>query len=124
MAIVLDASALLAMVLNEPGGEAVEATIRESVISAVNWSEVIQKAYRHGTDIADLREEFLALGLTIVWFDVDAAEQTAQLWKAGDGLSLADRACLALGIKLGAPVWTADRYWTAVETGAEVRVIR
>ncbi len=124
MTVVLDASAVLAMLLDEPGGEVVETTIADSIVSAVNWSEVVQKAKRHGIDMTDMYAGLQSMGLTVVPFNVDDAEQSAYLWQLSSSLALADRACLALGIKLGAPVWTADRYWATVESGAEVRVIR
>jgi PIN domain nuclease of toxin-antitoxin system len=65
-----------------------------------------------------------ALGLAIVPFDVDDAEQAARLWTPGSGLSLADRACLALGLRHGVPVLTADRAWAQVTRNVDVRVIR
>ncbi len=124
MTVVLDASAMLAMLLDEPGGFHVEAAFAESMISAVNWSEVIQKADRHGIDVTALRDESQAVGLVVIPFDADDAEAAALMWQMGTNLSLADRACLALGMRLRAPVLTADRYWATLETGAEVRVIR
>jgi PIN domain nuclease of toxin-antitoxin system len=71
-----------------------------------------------------LRTDLEALGLTILPFDTADAEAAAHLWTAGSGLSLADRACLALGIRHGAPVWTADHLWLRAATGATVQMIR
>jgi PIN domain nuclease of toxin-antitoxin system len=93
-------------------------------MSSLNWSEVLQKSLSRGVDIAGLYDDLVTLGLTILPFDVNDAEQAAQLWMPGSGLSLADRACLALGIRLGIPVWTTDRVWEQASTGASVRVIR
>ncbi len=124
MKAVLDASALLAWLQNEPGAAIVEELLPESAISSLNWSEVLQKSLAHGVEITGLRQDMEALGLVILPFDRDAAEQAARLWSAGSSLSLADRACLALGIQHGAPVLTADRLWAQVSVGATVRLVR
>lgn len=124
MKAVLDASALLAWLQNEPGAAIVEELLPESAISSLNWSEVLQKSLAHGVEITGLRQDMEALGLVILPFDRDAAEQAARLWSAGSSLSLADRACLALGIQHGAPVLTADHVWTQVSVGATVRLVR
>ena len=124
MKAILDASALLAWLQNEPGATIVEETLAESAISSLNWSEVLQKSLAHGVDITGLRQDLEALGLAILPFDRDAAEQTARLWSAGSNLSLADRACLALGVQYAIPVLTADRFWTQVTVGATVRLVR
>lgn len=124
MKAVLDASALLAWLQDEPGAEEIEGELADSAISSVNWSEVLQKSLAYGVDITGLRADLEALGLAIVPFDADSAEQAARLWTPGSGLSLADRACLALGIQQDAPVRTADRLWTQVATGATVKLLR
>jgi len=124
MRAILDASALLAWLQNEPGATIVEETLAESAISSLNWSEVLQKSLAHGVDITGLRQDLEALGLVILPFDRDAAEQTARLWSAGSNLSLADRACLAFGVQYAIPVLTADRFWTQVTVGVTVRLVR
>lgn len=124
MTVVLDASAVIAVLKDEPGAEIVTEVLAQSTISAVNWCEVVQKMRERSIDVAQLRVILEGAGLTIAVFDAEDAGVAAELWRAGEGFSLADRACLALGIKLGAAVWTTDRYWASVETGAEVRVIR
>lgn len=121
---VLDASALLAWLQSEPGGELVEEKLAVGAISSLNWSEVLQKSLAHGIDVTGLRQDLEALGLVIMPFDADDAEQAARLWSQGSGLSLADRACLALGLRLGAPVLTADRLWAQVSLEVAVQVIR
>lgn len=124
MITVLDASALLAYLHSEPGAEAVEAVLSESAISTVNWAEVCQKALVRGVDIRGMADEFTALGLEIKSFTIGDAEQTARLGplvQAG-GLSLGDRACLALGLRLQAPVLTADRAWLAFATDLALSV--
>ena len=71
-----------------------------------------------------MREDMEALGLVMLPFDAADAEQSARLWLPGSGLSLADRACLALGLRHGVPVWTADRMWAQVSLGGAVQMIR
>ncbi|BBM68884.1 type II toxin-antitoxin system VapC family toxin [Rhodothermus marinus] len=122
--VVLDASALLAWLHDEPGGDQVEALLEVAVMSAVNWSEVLQKSLARGVAVEGLREDLEALGLQIEPFIIRDAEIAAGLWEQTRplGLSLADRACLALGLRLGWPVVTADRAWQAL--GSQVRLIR
>jgi PIN domain nuclease of toxin-antitoxin system len=124
--VVLDASALLAFFQDEPGGDAVEGVIATSVISSVNWSEVIQKSVANAVDVTGMRDELQALGLTIIAFSADQAEIAGCLWPQTQhkGLSLADRACLATAQQMGIPVLTADRAWTELGLPLDIRVIR
>lgn len=124
--IVLDASALLAFLQNEPGCDQVEAALAEAVISSVNWAEVVQKSIAAAVDVNGMREDLEALGLRIVPFSAEEAEVSAQLWQQtrSTGLSLGDRACLSTGIGLDAPVLTADKIWTTLNLPVAVRCIR
>lgn len=126
MIAVLDASALLAYLQDEAGAAAVEAVLPEAVISSVNWAEVLQKALASDADTNGLREDVQALGLEILPFTAQEAEIVARLWQHTRpyGLSLGDRACLGLGIKLEAPVLTTDRAWLKLKLAIEVRVVR
>lgn len=124
MKVILDASALLAWLQDEPGVEVVEEALSAAAISSLNWSEVYQKSLVHGIDVNGLRSDLEAVGLVILPFDAEDAERAATLWKAGSGLSLVDRACLALGVRYSVPVWTTDRAWAQAATGVDVRVIR
>ena len=111
----------------ERGGEEVESALAGGVMSAVNWSEVVQKARAHSVSVEGLREEVEALGVVIEPFDAADAERAAQLWTKTRllGLSLADRACLALASRLSATVYTADDAWLRVHIpGVSVRAIR
>lgn len=123
---VLDASALLALLAKEPGGDAVESWLRPgTVMSAVNWSEIVTRAVE--LDVASgLRAQVVALGMTIVTFDADDAEAAAALrpLTRSSGLSLGDRACLALARRRGLPVVTAERVWAGLNLGVDVRLIR
>lgn len=123
---VLDASAVLALLHGEPGGEVVEELLGTSAISSVNWSEVIQKALEKKTQVEGLREELESLGLEIVPFTASLAEKTAHLRAETRslGLSLGDRACLALAEDLGRPAVTTDKIWGDLPLRVEVRVVR
>jgi len=121
---VLDASALLAFLHEEPGAERVE--LEGSTIAAVNWSEVLGKCLARGIPTEGLHDDLEALGLSIAPFTLQDAELTAALWPQvrSLGLSLGGRACLSLGLRLGLPVITADRAWKRLRLGIDVRVIR
>lgn len=124
---VLDASALLALLNNEPGGETVESTLREAAISSVNLAEVLQKSLAREVDIRGLREDLESLGLRVTPFDTADAETAAKLWTNTKtlGLSLGDRACLALAKRLRLPAVTADSNWRKVEeAGIRIELIR
>lgn len=125
-ACVLDASAMLALLHSEPGAEAVEGVLDRAAISTVNWSEVCQPWLAHDVDVVDLRADIEALGVQIVPFSADDAEQAAALWNSTHrlGLSLGDRACLGLARRLGLPAVTADRAWLDADVGIEIRPIR
>lgn len=100
---VLDASALLALLHNEKGADKVEeAILNKAIISTVNWSEVIQKAIVRNISIDDLDRELAVLGLSFFSFDIQQARIAGSLWQQTKelGLSLGDRACLALAIHL------------------------
>lgn len=99
MTAVLDASAALALLRTEPGHEQVAELLPGSVMSALNYSEVVQKLAQLGSTTAeDDTAALIALGTTVAPFDMTAAITTARLWLVtrAAGLSLADRACLAL----------------------------
>jgi PIN domain nuclease of toxin-antitoxin system len=126
-AYVLDASALLAQLNGEPGFDVVEALISRSVISSVNWAEVLQKVIARGSrEVRDVQEDLASLGLQVLPFTEEDAGPTARLWSTTRqaGLSLGDRACLSLAQKLGLSALTTDRGWTALNLEVEVRLIR
>jgi ribonuclease VapC len=121
---VLDASALMAYVWLEPGADAVE--IEGSAVSAVNWAEVGQKFASRGQDLSRWRSSFAAVGFDVIPFTETSAEAAAALWARTRalGLSLGDRACLALAAEFGVPAVTADRAWAGLDVGVEVVVVR
>ncbi|BAZ22851.1 putative PilT protein [Kalymmatonema gypsitolerans NIES-4073] len=126
MTVVLDASALLAYLQDEPGSEAVEVVLAESVISSVNWAEVVQKSVAAGVVIDGMREDLEALGLMIAPFTPEDAQMAGILWlqTRQAGLSLGDRACLSLGMGLDVSVLTTDQIWATLGLSLNVRVVR
>ena len=126
MSVVLDASALLAFLHDEPGSEVVSRALEGACVSAVNWSEVLQKSLHRQVDIEGMRQEFIAVGVSFEPFTPAQAETAARLWPRtrNQGLSLADRACLALAMDRGLPALTADRAWGALELDIEIRLVR
>jgi PIN domain nuclease of toxin-antitoxin system len=126
MRAVLDASALLAFLRDEPGAPVVEAELSAAVISSVNWAEVIQKSLAVGVPIEGLANDLSAYGLTILPFTADDAHRAGELWlqTRALGLSLGDRACLATAARLNLPALTTDRSWAMLDLGIPVRVIR
>jgi ribonuclease VapC len=124
---VLDSSALLAVLNHEAGEDIVTPLLPGSSISSVNWSEVTQKALAFGIGPdANMRDEIEAVGVTIVPFLTADAEATAALWKVAPraGLSLGDRACLALAIARDAIAVTSDRAWANLALKVPIQVIR
>ena len=121
---VLDPSALLCLLFDEPGAERVEEALHGALVSAANLAEVVSKLIDRGLDgdeaLADLHE----LDLEVVPLDRSQAE-TVGLLRAvtrGAGLSVGDRACLALAKQKGAPALTADRRQAEVAGAAGVTV--
>lgn len=123
---VLDASALLALLFKEPGGEKVVARLPGSMLSAVNLSEVVAKAVDLGMTLEESRTVTAGLPCRVVPFDGEQAYLAGALRPATRtfGFSLGDRACLALGLKSGCPVVTADRRWGECDVGVEIIHVR
>lgn len=106
----------------EDGADAVERALGDGgVCGAVNWSEMAQKVLAHGRNW-DLTSGLVrSYGVAVEPVTIVDAEWAAHRWRPSEGLSLADRLCLALGERLDATVWTADQLWG---TGGRVRQIR
>lgn len=124
---VLDASAVLAMLHEEPGGDVVQDLLENAVISSVNWSEVVQKALDRQVEVDGLRQDLEALGLQVLPFTAPQAERAAFLRTTTRhlGLSLGDRACLALAAELGLPAVTVDKIWKDLRIDdTKIRVVR
>jgi ribonuclease VapC len=124
--IVLDASAFLAVANREPGAELVYPRLKESMMSAVNAAEVLQKLAEKGMSHKKAGEYLRQFVQEIGDFDYQQAELVAALAPKTLplGLTFADRACLALGSLRGVTVVTKDQAWTQADLGIPVEVIR
>ena len=124
--VVLDTSAIVAFILNEPGAAVVTGVRDEALVSAVNVAEAVSRFAYDGNSEEEIRRSLSRLAFNVVAFD------ERQAWAVGLlrpvtrhlGLSLGDRACLALAITLGVPVLTADRVWATLDLGIEIQLIR
>lgn len=124
MTTVVDASVVLAWLQDEPGADEAEPLLMEGVIGAANWSEVLEKVRQHGAPAGVVARMLTSFGLTVVDVTRADGEIAADLWQRGTPLSLADRLCLALGVRAGLPVATADAAWAAIEGGPDVTLAR
>ena len=126
MSIVFDSSALLAITFEEEGAEIAAQALNDGIISAVNVSEVITRYTDLGASEDDARASLLAFGLEIYPFDASLAIATGLMRSAtrDAGLSLGDRACLALAIREQARVLTSDRAWATLDLDIAVELIR
>ena len=126
MSVVLDASALLAYLQEEPGRDTVAALLPQAVVSTVNWTEVIGKTEGAGLESGDLFDSLARLGLASEPFSRVQAEIAGHLveFTRPLGLSLADRACLALAMERGDTAYTADRVWLDLRPDVHVETIR
>ena len=123
---VFDSSAVLAALQNESGADVVERSMDDAVISTVNLAEVMTKLVVGGLTREAARRAFDGLGIAVVDFTRDLAEDAGELvtHTRRFGLSLGDRACLALARREKLPVLTADRTWRDVEVGVRIELIR
>ena len=126
--IVLDSSAVLAMVYDEPGGDRVHAAIvslSSSIsISAVNWSEVLAKLSQKSPIITPEKLTAILPGVDVVPFGRDEAVRAANLVKSCPNISLGDRACLTLASFLDAAAWTTDKIWARMPVSAKLEMLR
>lgn len=126
MSVVFDSSALLAITFEEEGAEIAARALNDGMISAVNASEVISRYVDLGASEEDARVSLLSFGLEIRPFDESLAIKAGLMRTAtrAAGLSLGDRACMALAMRERVRVLTADRAWAALDLGVEVELIR
>jgi PIN domain nuclease of toxin-antitoxin system len=122
----LDASALLAFLNGETGGERVPVTTGEAAISAVNFAEVVSVMTAQGMNEALVRKQLAQVVLDVVDFDRMSAEDAGfMIARTKDlGLSLGDRACLAAARREQVPAMTGDRSWSKADVGVNVQLIR
>lgn len=124
--VVLDASAVLAVLNREPGNDMVRGYIPGALMSAVNVAEVVGKLAASGISENEIHAAISILGVEIVNFDEEHAFATGMLspLTRKQGLSLADRACLSLARIRQATALTADRIWSELDIGIDVVLIR
>ncbi len=123
---VLDASALLALLNGETGSEVVQEALTDAVVSSINFSEVVTRLALFGMPVNEIHDSLDILGLEIIPFDTTLAYATGELANTTRhlGLSISDRACLALAKKTGRTAVTADKIWSKVNTSAVIKLIR
>jgi ribonuclease VapC len=128
---VLDASAVMALLHDEAGAPVVvEAIATGATISAVNWAEVLSNVAADGDDPREVAGRLSVPGEeAVIWVEALTAADCMEIARLrpvtkAHGLSLADRACLALADRLDVPALTTDREWTRVNVKAQVRLIR
>ena len=128
MTAIIDAAALLALLLDEPGGQMVLPVLRTSVMSAVNVSESCSRGVERGATIAAILGSIQRFEIAVVQFDLVQARIAAELRPPTKhvGASLGDRACLALAQMRGLPIYTADRRMGSLQgqLGIDIRLIR
>ncbi len=124
--IVLDASAALAVLANEPGADKVIPHLADSVMSTVNLAEVQGKLMERGMANVNATAAIIRIVMDFQPFDFAQAAYAGSLitMTKALGLSLGDRCCLALALSLKAPVYTADKSWQALDLGFPIHVIR
>lgn len=124
--IVLDASAILCVLFEEPGMERVLVAGQGAFVSAVNLSEALTKALDKGVPLDVRSKGVAALALQVISFDAESAAEAAELRTAAKafGLSLGDRACLALARRLHATVLTTDRIWSKLDIDVTIEQLR
>ena len=125
-AYVLDASALLAVLTGEPGAERIRPALARARIGAVNLAEAVGKLQDHGGPDEAIDEILIDLDLDVVPFDSEQAVRAGKLRAAtkAAGLSLGDRACLALAAVTGSVALTTDRAWTKLELDVAIELAR
>jgi PIN domain nuclease of toxin-antitoxin system len=126
MTFVLDASAVLTLIQDEPGGQRVRSVVRQAVLSSVNLTEVVTKLTARGVPVNEIGEILQGIELFVHAHDEELAVDAGAMHAITrrHGLSLGDRACLALAQRLAATALTTDRAWSRVDVGVAIEVIR
>lgn len=124
--VLLDASALLALINQENGADIVEGVLPISIISAVNFSEVLAELRTNSRlSLEELDTHLVQSIPDIVEFDYHIAPKAAELKRFTKefGLSLGDRACIATGLLKKIPIYTADKIWAKLQLDCEIIVV-
>lgn len=124
--VVFDASAVLAFVFDERGADVVQGYLSSAIICAPNVTEIVTRLIDEGRTADEASNQYLALGLPVIELDRALALRAGVLRTIGRdrGLSLGDRACLALAERENLVAVTADRAWQNLDLGVEIRLIR
>jgi ribonuclease VapC len=125
--VVLDASAILALIQHERGAERLTVEIlKDAVVSTVNLAEVQSKLVKNGYESEEAWEDALSLVTAAEPYTSEQAKIAGDLITRTEkyGLSLGDRSCLALAIALKAPVYTTEQVWRNLKVGVPIHVIR
>jgi ribonuclease VapC len=126
--VVLDASALLALLRNERGAATVAGHLDGALVSSVNLAEVVGHYAKLGADRADVQSMLSPLPIEVVPVNEDLAYEAGMMRPAGEtsGLSLGDRICLSLAKQRNARALTADQAWKTIadQLGVEVELVR
>ena len=123
---VLDSSSVLAVLFDEPGGASVSDLFNGGLLSAVNLAEILTKLKQGGWDTNFALGRVLKMGFEVCPYEAEQARLTSELIDQTRpyGLSLGDRACLALAMQRNATVYTTDRVWKDLKLGIDIEVIR
>ena len=126
MSVLVDASAVLAVILGERGGAEIAGLLNGARISAVNLSEIYRRLGDGEMPFDEILAVVALLNLEVVMFGERQAVETARLMALTRhiGASFADRACLALALESQLPVLTADRRWSDLNLPIDIRQIR
>ena len=130
--VVLDSSAVLALILNEPGGQHVDALldrldcgeIAQIALSTLTWCEILSRLHRNNDAMTASELAGLLEGVEVVSFTLPDAELAADFARMDRSISLGDRACLALARTRNATAWTTDKVWQRLNIGVTVKVLR
>ena len=124
MGVALDASALLALLLDEPGADKVKAVLDGALIGAVNFAEIVSHYAKLGAARSDIEALLRPLPVQVVPIDTALSYEAGMLrpLTLKGGLSLGDRYCLALAKREGVPALTAERRWPDIAAAADVTV--
>lgn len=123
---VLDASAVLALLFDESGADRIEEYLSSSVISALNFGEVLQICVDRSANVDQVATDLPNVLLEICPLTSEQARDAAMIWPIAKphGLSLGDRVCLVLAKQLGAVAVTSDRAWQKIDIGCKVELVR
>lgn len=124
--VLLDTSAIIALLKKEPGYESLEEVVANSAVSIINFSELVSVLMRTSIVESEIDEIIKDIIPEIIPFSEDIAIQTGKLIKLTKdlGLSLGDRACIATGIYHGIPIYTTDKVWKDLKTSAQIVIVR